>query len=303
MNIGLFIHILRSLQNKGCFNDTGTMIIQISIYVDERSRHAIANYVHKSLEHRLTKHIDPDHQSFENAHLKHYFNDIFNRVNHELSASNVQLKADYSDLGSNEHSSLLKTYCRSFLNIVDATERFLSEAEDPHKKHRSKIIIFDCHENNSWIANLNHHITKNECGKVLGFIMDDPSVINVAIEEELFRMINTRRWASAVERLEQDEKGMCSNVTKCSTEEKGFGYFDHRLEKVIHKTLFTERKVGLNYGTVIQEVIDFSHPDSKFNFEHYANHHGPGYLNNHMDNHRYGHEATHHIQDGATGEK
>lgn len=281
-----------SLQ-KGCLNDEGTYQINVKIYMDRDSRHAIINYTHANLPHEFTDHIEAFHNEFESAHIKHYFGVIFNEVNRTLRGTNVQFKADFSDLFKHEFSEIQERYCGYFSNITAIAESFLGDFENSHENGENKILIVDCSHNNAFLPTSSHVATKNQCGKVHGILMTDPEVVKNVISEGLYKIFTTKSISQVQGMSEAVNADICTYVQFCNRNYDYTGVFIRDLGVLTHKTLTDGGVNGLGYKIGHRFVKNFGH-DNTHNFEfedsNYA-HHGHMYhedANYHRSKHHSG---------------
>lgn len=284
--INLLIYIARAL-GKGCLNDEGTYQITVKIYLDKDSRHALTNYTHAALPHEVTDSLTDRQEEFEMTHLKHYFGMIFNEVNRTLNGTNVQLKADFSDIFNQEYLQLHERYCDHFKNIIDITENFLGDFRDSHMEGENKLLIVDCIKNNSFLPINNHFASKNQCGKVHGVLLTDPEIMKHSITEGLYRTF-TKKAVSQVLGITQVIKAeICSYTQFCNRNFDHTGVFVKDIGLLTHKTLEGGGMGGsLSYNIGKRYVKNFGHYDTlnieydngqftPYNYFHHAD-------NNHM---------------------
>lgn len=284
-----FIYLLNSLQ-QGCFNDRGTFEIVVKIYMDRDSRHDITKYTHKNLPEDVTKNIDTSHATFESAHIKHYFGVIFNEVNKVLKHSNIQFIADYSDLYSKEFSELEPKYCGHFANIVEITENFLSDFENPFELGENGILILKCRHNNQYLPRGTHFASKNNCGKIHGILMANAEILKSTIAEGLYKIFRGKSLSRILETKKQAEIDACAYVQMCNNNYDGLGKFIDDIGVLEHKELPQSGAAGLSYK-LGKNFIKSHDPHALHGFEledeHYMGHDGQEHLNGHHNYYRH----------------
>jgi len=248
--------------HQACLNNEGTYQILVKIYADRESRHAITNFVHSLLPHEYTEHIKTSHSEFEMAHIKHYFGTIFNTVNRTLRGSNVQFKADFSDMYRHEYSELHERHCGYLSNITDITERFLNDFEDPHKMGQNKILVLDCRQNNPLLPTDTHIASKNQCGKINGFLLTHPEIMQQMIAEGLYRIFSTKSISQVAGVNEAILADVCSYVQFCNANYELTGVFVKDLGLLTHSTLTDAGLRGYGYNITGSFVKDFGHDDT-----------------------------------------
>lgn len=249
MFFGILLFIYASIQaQQPCFNNMHTFIINVKIYMDRNSVHRIANYTAHELIHKADKKIDTSHKRFEIEHVKHYIGVIFNEMNMLLHKSNIQLKADYSDMFKEEFSELNSKYCGHFKNIVEIAEKFLEDFENPHEDSENKLLIIECSHNNQPYPRGTHIATKNGCGKVLTALLADPEILKSTISELLLSIFSRRSSARVLGIRNEAAIDACKYVQDCNLRYTGLGTIRNDLEIVKHRSLEESGPVGLSYN-------------------------------------------------------
>lgn len=289
----MFAFLLLSYQ-KGCLNDEGTYLVDIKIYADRNSRHVITNYIHHILPHAFTEHIEPSHTEFESAHLKHYFGAIFNAVNKTLKGTNIQFRADFSELFKHEYSELHERYCGYFSNITAITENFLNDFKDPHTLGDNKILLVDCRHNNAFLPTSSHMASKNRCGKVHGILLTDPEIMKHKIAEGLYRIFSTKSISQVQGINGAILADICQYVQFCNANFDKTGMFIKDLGMLTHKTLTDGGVKGYGYKIAGRFIRNFGHDftrnieyeDSQYNHHDHGFFHGDdGYYHRRHDVH------------------
>lgn len=262
MITNLILLSIALIYSKGCLNDEGTYQIAVKIYLDRDSRHAITNYTHAALPHEFTDNLEDSHNEFEMAHIKHYFGMIFNEVNRTLNGTNVQFRADFTNIFKHEYSELHERYCGYFRNIIDITENFLADFRDAHCEGENKVLIVDCGKNNAFLPTSSHFATKNQCGKVHGVLLTDPEIMKHTIAEGLYRTF-TKKSISQVQGVTQVIKAdICTYIQFCNRNYDHTGTFVKDLGLLTHKTLEDGGVSGLGYKIGKRYVKNFGHDDA-----------------------------------------
>lgn len=316
----LFLLMIVTSYQKGCLNNEGTYQIIVKIYADRESRHTITNYVHSLLPHEYTEHITTSHNDFELAHIKHYFGTVFNTVNRTLRGTNVQFKADFSDMYKHEYSELHERHCGYLSNITTITEGFLNDFEDPHKLGQNKILVLDCRQNNPLLPTDTHIASKNACGKINGILLTHPEIMQQLLAEGLYKIFSTKSISQVSGVNEAIMADICEYVQFCNVNYEFTGAFVKDLGVLTHNTLTDGGLRGYGYNISGQFVKDFGHDDT-YNVGHDDsndnNHHdyrsfhrNDGFYHkrhNHdddschyVDGHHPGHDASHHSEHGST---
>lgn len=284
----ILIYILKTLQQRGCFNDEGTFQIHVKIYMDRNSRNAIVNYSHKMLPHLLTKHISTNDAMYETAHIRTYFGTIFNEINRVLKNINVQFRADFSDLYKNEYSELNPRYCGHFRGIIDIAEGFLENNQNPHTMNEAKLLIVDCHNSNAQYPRSSHIATKNRCGKVHAMLLSDPEIMKNSIAENIYQMFANSSISVVHGVSGQALVDLCSYVTECNKKASLTGSFVHDTGILKHKVLEDAGAGALGYRTLRNFFKNHDDHDSDFGdavgHEHFNNLHGHRLLSSHHSN-------------------
>lgn len=260
---------------KGCLNNEGTYQINVKIYVDQDSRHAITNFTHQNLPHHFTDRLEHSHREFEAAHLKHYIGTIFNGVNLVLKGTNVQFKADFADLFKPEYTKLHEKYCGYLSNILEMTENFQNSFENPHEEGENRLLIISCRNNNAFIPTSSHIATKNSCGKVIGVLLTDPEIMKFTIAEGLYKIFTSKSISQVQGINGAIQADICTYVQYCNRNFENTGFFVKDLGLLTHRTLTDADINGLGYkigGRYIKNFNKDSSESSEFEEAHRERH-------------------------------
>lgn len=220
---------------RGCFNHKSIYQINVKVFLDQNSQLAIVNHMRNVFP--LKNHNEP--YDFELLHLKRYFEMIFKNVNKTLSETNVQFRADLSNVFRKERLDFESKYCGHFRNIVSITETFLSDFKEIDQNGENKLLIIDCSEKNTFLPSRNHFATQNLCEKTHGILLTDPEKMKGIIAEGLYRIF-TKKSISEIQDTKQALKAdVCSYIQFCNRNFDYIGTFinesgslEHNAEKV-----------------------------------------------------------------------
>ncbi|KAI4291625.1 hypothetical protein PAPHI01_0899 [Pancytospora philotis] len=242
-------------RSSGCFGDVGAYVINVKVYADQDTLDGVENYIYKkeamarrmrdssvqvvesdkrSIQHlrdaiadKRIRHMENlprplEFADYKNA-LRKYIGRIFDDFNNQLLDSNVQIKADYSDLLAEGYENLKEKYCVQFANIETIAEAFKAEELNSEHSGINRLLMINCRGNNPIAPKAAATVVSQDgCGYIFGVLYTDPIVMEQTIKQQLLQFLSGH---TPYQNTSPDEKlatSVCDLVEQCR-HTPGFG--------------------------------------------------------------------------------
>lgn len=208
-----------------CLGNTGTYVITVKIYPDEATVIALGHFMERLI-HNTNNNLDEFHHIMRKNNIheftvyvgytKKFIGFLFDTINAQLLDSNVQFRADFSEVLRDEYSEMQKKYCKKGSNIIGITEEFMEETPFSGDTGVNRLLIINCHGNLSSLPAISHIASRNRCGHVLGISLTDPGAMRTTITEAIYGILMN---ATTIGNLDSHLKLMtnaCAYVNYCN---------------------------------------------------------------------------------------
>lgn len=208
-----------------CLGNTGTYVINVKIYPDEASVIAIGHFMERLI-HNTNNNLDEFHQIMRkknlceftvySAYTKKFIGLLFDTINAQLLDSNVQFRADFSEMLHGEYTEMQKKYCKKGNSIIGITEEFLEESARSGDSGQNRLLIINCHGNLASMPAISHIASRNRCGHVLGISLSDPGSMRTTIIEALYAIIMNATSVGNVDSHLKLTTNACAYINYCN---------------------------------------------------------------------------------------
>lgn len=228
-----FLYIL-SIFSYACLGGEGSYIIKIKIYLDEDSFQVISRFMHRLIRfdalesNRLIKRRSSEY------YVRLYFGLIFDEINAQFKDSDIQFKADFSDMLKEGYRNLKNKYCIRMYNITNITESFHTEFNNPRLSGRNRILIINCKGNNQFMPKSQHISALNRCGKTHGIILTEPSDLRKIVLEGIYQIFMANSISREFGMNRELIHNACKYIHYCNLNFPDTGYFVKGLKTIGH---------------------------------------------------------------------
>lgn len=159
-----------------CMDDKGIYTVNVKIHIDSESAKDIAS---SSLRFGY---YDGQPNSTARAGtstiVQDFIKTVFNAANTILNPSNVEVVPDFSSMVNKTAEELNGRYCHSDKTIINMTEQFMKDRQEPINSGERHLLILKCGNKIEERTNFEHFAYRDNCGGVHGILLRPGVVLN-----------------------------------------------------------------------------------------------------------------------------